>query len=198
MRGGRQDAAGISRRRLIGAAGLGLAGTGTVLAGCESDVEPSTAIVGSADRDAELLNGVLADERGSAVVYIRATELFEGENLRETAELFAKQEQEHAGALAKLIEDLGGEPEERESDERYAKKLELDKVTTQEEMLRFAVGLENETIAAYLAIVARLSTGELRETVFQILANEAEHLSVLLGDLGEPQVPDAFVVGTPK
>lgn len=41
----------------------------------------------------------------------------------------------------------------------------------------------------------KLSDGRLRGTAAAILTNEAEHVSVLLGAMGRPPVPAAFVTG---
>ena len=49
--------------------------------------------------------------------------------------------------------------------------------------------------AAYLDALPRLSSHDLRATAASIVTTEAEHASVLLGALGRPQVPTAFVVG---
>ena len=55
--------------------------------------------------------------------------------------------------------------------------------------------IENRAIAAYLDALPKLSSPDLRATVASIVTTEAEHASVLLGALGRPQVPSAFVVG---
>ena len=62
-------------------------------------------------------------------------------------------------------------------------------------MLRFAIGLEEVAIAAYVDAVPRLSSPDLRATVSQIATNEAEHLSVLRQALGREPAPQAFVTG---
>ena len=62
-------------------------------------------------------------------------------------------------------------------------------------MLRFAVDLENTAIAAYIDALPKLGKGDLRATAAAIIANEAEHVAVLLGALGMEQVPGAFVFG---
>lgn len=185
----------ISRRGLLGATGAGFAGANFALLGCDSDADPSTAAKGSPERDIELLNGLLEIELEAVVAYSAGIELLEGDTLREFAELFSEQESEHAEALGARIEDLGGTPVGSESEERGAKRLRIDELKSQEEMLRFAIDLENEAIGAYIGAVPELSTTDLRRTAYEIVANEAQHITVLLGALGETQVPDAFVTG---
>jgi len=53
-----------------------------------------------------------------------------------------------------------------------------------------------EAIAAYLDALPKLSSPDLRATAAAIVTTEAEHVSVLLGALGRPPVPTAFVTGT--
>jgi hypothetical protein len=43
--------------------------------------------------------------------------------------------------------------------------------------------------------VPKLSDPKLRQTAAAINTNEAEHISVLLGALGKPPVPDAYATG---
>ena len=62
-------------------------------------------------------------------------------------------------------------------------------------MLRLTSQMENRVIAAYLDALPKLTSGEIRARAASILASEAEHLSVIQGALGRPQVPTAFVVG---
>jgi hypothetical protein len=52
-------------------------------------------------------------------------------------------------------------------------------------------------VAAYGDSLPALFTPELRVTVATILATQAQHLAVLLGELDEPQSPRDFLVGEP-
>jgi hypothetical protein len=61
--------------------------------------------------------------------------------------------------------------------------------------MRFAVDLENTVVAAYIDALPKLSKADLRSTAAAIVTCEAEHIAVLLGALGQPQAPAAFVVG---
>jgi rubrerythrin len=185
----------ISRRTFIGLSGAGLAGPAVLLGGCGSGEDASTDVSGSPEEDIDLLGTALELERSAAVAYERGAELLAGEAL-ELAQQFAGQEREHADVLVDAIEKLGGTPAEELSDDDYAEQLGVGKLKSQEDVFTFGVDLENTEITTYNDAVAKLSTPEIRRTVYTIVANEAQHLTVLLGELGEPQVPDAFVTGT--
>jgi len=45
--------------------------------------------------------------------------------------------------------------------------------------------------------VGKLATLPLRTLVASIVSTESQHMSVVLGDLGRPQVPQPFVTGPP-
>jgi rubrerythrin len=128
----------------------------------------------------------------AVAAYGAGAPLLRGET-REVGALFRDQEQEHADGLAQAIRDLGGTPNRPKPAREYAPMF--GDLRNQEDVLRFAVDLENTAVAAYIDALPKLTSPELRATAAAIVTNEAEHLSVLLGALGEPQVPDAFVTG---
>lgn len=180
----------LSRRTLLGATTVGAAGAATaILTGCDGEDEPS------ADDQAEALNDALAIELGAVVVYGAASQALEGPAL-ETAERFAEQEREHADALRLAIEELGATPVEPLSGAEYAEELGLEALEDDEQYLQFTAELENAAIGAYNAAIATVVSTDVRRTLLTALATDAEHLSVLLGELEQPQVPDAFVFGT--
>ncbi|HEX8744779.1 MAG TPA: ferritin-like domain-containing protein, partial [Thermoleophilaceae bacterium] len=74
---------------------------------------------------------------------------------------------------------------------------EFPPLRSREDALRFALDVEETQVAAYGDAVPTLFTPELRVTVATILATQAEHLAVILGELDEPQAPRPFVVGEP-
>jgi hypothetical protein len=63
--------------------------------------------------------------------------------------------------------------------------------------LGFALDVETTAMAAYADALTKIATDSLRATLATILATESEHAAVVLGRLGRPQVPDAFVTGPP-
>lgn len=180
---------GLSRRTLFGAA-AGSGAAGILLAGCGEDgSEPSP------ERQAEALNDALELEFRTAATYRSAGHLLSGDAL-EIAERFAGQEGEHIEVLEGAIEEIGGTPVGPRPDEEYREEIPFADLEGAEDLLNVMVDLEGSTIAVVGAAAARITAPDLRRTLFTVIATEAEHLAVLLGELGEPQVPDAFVLGS--
>ena len=138
--------------------------------------------------DVELLNTALDLELESIEAYKAGAAGLRGRDLQ-TVQGFLEQEQEHADTLAAAIVDLGGVA--NKGKRRYA----FPQLRSEREVLRFAVGFEHNLIAAYIDLLPKISPGRTRSTISAILTCEAEHVAVLSGALGEPQVPAAFVVG---
>lgn len=186
----------IQRREFFRLAGVTTVGGSAVfLAACGDDDEDDaarTTDTGGGEGDIAVLNSALDLEHLAVAAYTAGAGLLEGD-VREVGALFRDQEQEHADGLAQAIRDLGGTPSEPKPEREYAPMFEG--LESQEDVLRFAVDLENTAVAAYIDALPKLTSGELRGTAAAIVTNEAEHISVLLGALGEDQVPDAFVTG---
>lgn len=187
----------LPRRDLFRAAGLAAAGGSMAfVAACGDDDDDA----GGADRtdttgtegDVALLNDVLRLEQAAIAAYGMAAAPLEGEALA-AARRFREHEREHAAGLEEAIRELDGAPVRPRTDEEYAQ--DFPELSSREGALRFAVDLESTAVAAYIDALPKLSTGELRQTAAAILSNEAEHIAVLLGLLGEQQAPDAFVTG---
>jgi rubrerythrin len=183
-----------SRRRFFQGAGVTIVGgSAAFLAACGDDDEEviTSAGVEGTGRDVGVLNSALALELTAIEAYTEGAALLKGPVL-EAGKVFLAQEQEHANSLTKAIKQLGGTANAK------AIKLDFTGLRNQTDVLEFATDLENVAIAAYVNAVPRLSTGDLRATVAQIVTNEAEHVSVLQGALGAQPVPAAFVTGDPN
>ncbi len=187
----------LSRRRFFRMSGVSVAGASAVfLAACGSDDEESSgggvgggqADAGGSEADVEILNSALDLELMAVAAYRAGAELLRGDVL-DVGQTFLEQEQEHADGLASAIRELGGTP--NVAKEAY----DFPALSSQQDVLRFAVDLENTAIAAYIDALPKLSSPDLRGTAAAIVTNEAEHIAVLLGALGEPRVPSAFVTG---
>jgi rubrerythrin len=182
----------LSRRRLFGMAGVSAAGaSAALLAGCGDDTkDPNTRTAPdeSDTADVEMLNSVLDLELMVVEAYKTGAAHLSGRALR-IAKGFLEQEQAHADALAAAIKDAGGTPNGPKSH------YDFPRLRSQRDALRFAVRLENTAIAAYIDALPKLSQRDLRATAAAIVTCEAEHVAVLLGALGEPQAPRAFVLG---
>jgi rubrerythrin len=179
----------LSRRRLLGMAGVGA--SAALLGACGDDTK-STNVQTLPDEsdaaDVELLNASLDLELMVVEAYKAGAGALRGSNLQ-IAKGFLEQEQAHADSLASAIRDAGGTPNRPKSS------YDFPRLRSQRAVLRFAIGLENTVIASYIDVLPKLSQGELRATTAAIVTCEAEHIAVLLGVLGEPQVPAAFVTG---
>ena len=183
----------LSRRRFFRMSGVSVAGASAVfLAACGDDDDESSgggqSGTGGNEADVEILNSALDLELMAVAAYKAGAERLRGEVL-DAGQTFLEQEQEHADGLASAIRDLGG------TANRAKSAYDFPELSSQEDVLRFAVDLENTAVAAYIDAIPKLSSAELRGTAAAIVTNEAEHIAVLLGALGEPQVPNAFVTG---
>jgi rubrerythrin len=186
------DAPGVSRRRFFGGA-LALGAPAALLgSGCGEDDGP-----GSPAADVELLNDALEIELSGVAMYEFGMETYDGA-VAATAERFAEIESEHARLLRREIEALGGTPAEPRPAEEYRTDLRLDELNDAEDFLNLGVDLENTTLDFYIDAIFGLGAAEVRRTLLEIAGVDAGQLSVLLGEIGEPQVPDAFVVGAQR
>lgn len=142
-----------------------------------------------------MFDSLLEAERTAVVAYNAIGHALRPGRARSAAAAFIEHERAHARALARGLDELGARPTRPRPDRQYAAGFPA--LTTQEDALRFALDVEDTQIAAYGDSLASLFTPELRVTVGTILATQSEHMAVLLGELGEPQSPKAFVVGKP-
>jgi rubrerythrin len=196
----------LERRRLLTAVGAGLAGSAAgVLVACGSGGEggaegggggsltDKTTVLqpqgtgGSAD--VAILNSSLDLENMAVAAYEAVAPALRGD-AGSAARRLLEQEREHADGLANAVRQLGG------TANRPRASYDFPSLRTRAKVLRFAAGIENTAIAAYIDSLPRLSSPDLRGMAAAILTDEAEHLSVLLGVSGRPQLTGAFVRGT--
>lgn len=187
-----------SRREFLRLTGLAGVGGSVLLASCGGDdeVELGTPRVSPVERDVRILNSALDLEYAVVSAYQAGVGLLRGQAL-ESGRRFLGHEREHVDRLRRSIRDLGGTPNRPRRNEEYLR--QFPNLRTQRDALRFAVDLENAVVEAYVDAIPRISSPDLRTVGASILANEAEHVSALLGVLnpGDPaaQVPQAFVTG---
>jgi hypothetical protein len=177
-----------SRRSVLLAAGAGLAGA--VLAGCGSEsvrqqVNNSKPLLTG---DVDVLNHLLHLEHVGIAAYTAGIPLL-AQPTAKAGQLFLNDEISHAGDLAGLVREVGGKPI------KPASSYVLGHPRTSEEVLMLLHAVEQRQIAAYLDAIPRLEPGEVKQQVASILANDSQHLAVVLAALGQPAVPSAFVTG---
>ena len=135
----------------------------------------------------ELLNEDLAREYQAIIAYVVYSQVLKGAQYMQIAgelEKHARQELEHALTIAKQIDYLGGMPTVSPRPVKTSEQAE--------EMLRFDLQNENETIKNYRERVRQCEVlGEyaLAEQIRAIIVNEQEHQIDLATALGE-DVPD--------
>ena len=136
---------------------------------------------------AKLLNEDLSREYQAIIAYVVYSQVLKGAeymNIASELEKHAGEELQHAITIAKQIDYLGGMPTVAAKPVKCSEQAE--------EMLRFDLDNENETIKNYRERVRQCEAlGEyaLAEQIRSILVNEQEHQIDLATALGE-DVPD--------
>jgi bacterioferritin len=147
----------------------------------------------SRDRLAELLNEDLSREYQAIIGYVVYSQVLSGAQYMDIAaqlEIHAKQELDHALIISRQIDYLGKMPSVTPKQVRTSEKAE--------EMLRFDLDNENETIRNYRDRIRQCEAlGEyaMAEQIRQIVVQEQDHQIDLATALGE-EVPD--LSGGPK
>ena len=150
-----------------------------------------------AESDTEILEAAATAEIEAVVAYetMARSGLLRGP-VGEIIRLFGNQEEEHFNALARLLEDMGGEvPEKPEPADISG----LGNLVGEPQMLQFAYEMENGLIQQYVEAFKNLSDSEVLKTTSQIMNNEGQHLVMLRLALGASPValvPSAFETGT--
>lgn len=181
----------VSRRSFLGGATTATLSAAAVglLAGAPT-LFARRALAETGEQDIRILNSALGAEHEAVAAYQVGAEsgLLE-KGVLDLAVQFQGQHKEHVDLLAATVRKLGGEPTAAKAS--YA--FPVEKLKTQEDVLRFAAGLEKGAVSAYLGAVPILGSGDLARAAASILGDEAMHWAVLRYVLGENPVPHAFV-----
>ena len=135
----------------------------------------------------ELLNEDLAREYQAIIAYVNYSQVLKGAqymNIAAELEVHAGQELQHALIISKQIDYLGGMPSVTSLPVKTSEKAE--------DMLRFDLDNENQTVANYRVRIRQCEAlGEyaMAENIRQILVQEQEHQIDLATALGV-EVPD--------
>jgi bacterioferritin (cytochrome b1) len=169
---------------LSGAAVALLAGRESLAAGWKK--ASADAVLG----DVKILNGGLAAEyQGIAAYQVGAESGLLERPVLDLAVQFQGQHKAHADLLAATIKQLGGTPVSPK--QKYD--FPVSQLKSQNDVLRFAAGLEQGAVSAYLQAVPAFDNRDLAKAAASILGDEAMHWAILRQALGENPVPAAFV-----
>lgn len=189
------DDEGSSRRALLSGAGAALVGAGALaLSGCGREAKAGQKSVKTAKplvqhSDVAILAGLLELERHTIAAYTAGIPLLTRPDAR-TAKQFLNEELQHAGELLSLIKAAGGG-----RGPLRAASYDLGHPTDDQDVLALLHRLESAQIASYLDAIPRLQPGPVRAATASILANDAQHISILRLAQGMNPVPSAFVSG---
>ena len=106
---------------------------------------------------------------------------------------FGRQEQAHADTFAKALVASGGKVP---APPLAADIAGFTQIQDQQQMLQFALNLENQAVAAYLDAAKTLQDTALLHPIAEIMANEGQHLVVIRQALGTEPVPSALPSGS--
>ncbi len=178
----------IDRRSWLGGSGLMLSATAiAMLAG-----RPALAAGKPSDpaQDSGILNSALGAELEAIAAYqVGAESGLLQKPVLDLALTFQSHHKAHADLLAATVSKLGGKPVAAKS--KYS--FPTERLKTQADVLRFAAGLEQGAVSAYLGAVPLFDDRDLSKAAASILGDEAMHWAVLRNALGEEPVPHAFV-----
>ena len=178
-----------ARRTFLGVSSLGLSGAAVaLLAGRESLAAAAEA--GNPANDVAILNTALAAELEAIAAYGvgAGSGLLKGAVLT-LATTFQGHHKQHADVLAGTVTKLGGKAVAAKANYTFP----VETLKTQNDVLRFAAGLEKGAVSAYLGAVPLFKDRELAKAAASILGDEAMHWAVLRQAVGEEPVPAAFV-----
>jgi rubrerythrin len=177
-----------SRRNFIGTGGKLSALAIAFLVGSEKMAKGASA----SPADVGILNTALAlEHQGIAAYQVGAESKLLKPGTLKVAVQFQSDHKKHAEALASTIVKLGGSPETAKKTADY--NFPTSKLKSEADVLKFAAGLEQGAVSAYLGAVPAFADRELAKVAASILGNEAQHLSLLLKALGQDPDPAAFV-----
>ena len=179
-----------ARRTFLGVSGLGLSAAAVaLLAGRDSLAAAAEANANPAN-DVAILNTALAAELEAIAAYGvgAGSGLLKGAVLT-LATTFQGHHKQHADVLAGTVVKLGG----KAATARAQYNFPVETLKTQNDVLRFAAGLEKGAVSAYLGAVPLFKDRDLSKAAASILGDEAMHWAVLRQAIGEEPVPAAFV-----
>ena len=176
-----------SRRQLFTSA----VAAGFVLAGCghSGSLHSRVKDVGAvAPADVRTLNRLLDLEHLMIAAYTASIPLL-APDAAEAAKRFLGQELSHAGELSGLVKQAGGKPH------KPMASYDLGSPGGSVQVLALLHRIERAQLAAYVEVLPTLSQPKVRAATAAVMANDAQHVSVLRAKLGLSPLPSPFVTG---
>ncbi|HEU5134678.1 MAG TPA: ferritin-like domain-containing protein [Steroidobacteraceae bacterium] len=180
----------VARRTFLSAGGAGLSGAAVALLAGRDSLAAAAADGANPANDVAILNTALAAELEAIAAYGvgAGSGLLKGPVLA-LAVTFQGHHKQHADVLAATVKKLGGMAAAAKAEYKFP----VETLKTQNDVLRFAAGLEKGAVSAYLGAVPLFHDRELSKAAASILGDEAMHWAVLRQAVGEEPVPAAFV-----
>ncbi|MDB5942641.1 MAG: ferritin [Ramlibacter sp.] len=181
----------VARRRALSVSGAVLsAGAVALLGGRDAMAAGTKESAAETAGDVRILNTALGAELEAIAAYqVGAESGLLSAGVLPVALQFQGHHKEHADALAATVRKLGGTPVAAKA--KYG--FPVEKLKNQNDVLRFAAGLEKGAVSAYLGAVPVFSDRALSQVAASILGDEAMHWAVLRQVLGDSPVPSAFM-----
>ena len=186
-----------SRRWLLRGAGAAAGGAAALaIAACGGSHKVS-ALTGTTttattpefhSREVDMLNHLLELEHVAVAAYTAGIPLL-APSARMAGQRFLTQELSHAGELSGLVGQAGGVAVKAR--EGY----DLGHPRNGDDVLKLLHELERSQIDAYLQAIPKVSLASTRAALAAVMANDAQHISVLRSQLGRQPVPTALVGG---
>ena len=177
------------RRTFVRVSGLTLSGAAVALLAGRPALAAKAA-GGSHAGDVAILNAALGAEQQAIAAYqVGAESNLLQKPVLDLAVKFQSQHKAHADLLAATVKQLGGTAVSAKQHYDFP----VASLKSQADVLRFAAGLEEGAVSAYLAAVPKFANRDLSKAAASILGDEAMHWAILRQALGEVPVPGAFV-----
>jgi hypothetical protein len=136
--------------------------------------------------DVATINRLIDVEYYAAAAYTAGVPLLRSHNLR-LAKRFLNQELSHIGQLTQLLHSVHAPPR------LEAPSYNLDHPRDATEVLELFHRVEQLVVRTYLSVIEMHAPGPIQSTFVAILANEAQHVSIIRRNLGLSEVPAALL-----
>lgn len=185
-----QDRRGFLKK--TGLMSLGVLAATSLLNSSNAAAVPHNAVATSTSEDIAILNVALALEHQAIAAYQLGYESgLLSAAVQGVVVKFQSQHKAHASVLTDTIEKLGGKAVVAKNPSEYG--FPVASLKRQEDVLRFAAGLEKGAASAYLGAVPAFHNKDLAKAAASILGDETMHWAILLNALGEDPVPVSFI-----